>query len=119
MEENQLKSILKTNIEEINRNLGSNRLTFHQQKVTTKNMSVSGFNGRIWFNPVSDGFDISLSGKSLENQLSNKISALAGRDCDGFKQVNSNKGIKKQPYWRFSDPKYIRIVLNEYIKTSK
>jgi hypothetical protein len=65
-------------VDELNENLGSLKMKFNQQQVSTGNMSLSGGNGRVWITPCSSGCDVSLSGKSLESELSHTGSYSAG-----------------------------------------
>ena len=78
-------------------------------------MSFSGGNGRIWITPSLDGYDISLSGASLQKQMYPFMKDRVGRDCDGFKQ--RNKDLKNQPFWRVSDFELVRQAVIHYADT--
>jgi hypothetical protein len=94
-------------------------LKLNQQKVTKENMSFSGGNGRIALQPCSDGYDISLSGKSLEAEMTPFMEHLCGRACDGFKQTNKSIGKADQPFWRVKDFQFVVQAVNYYAKTRK
>ncbi len=95
------------------------QLTLHQQDVVKKHMSVSGANGRLWVSPSKGGYDISLSGLSLENALTGALISYFGREADGYKQKNSNKGFNRQPFWRTRDFNDVKIVCEMYARTEK
>jgi len=82
-------------------------------------MSISGANGRVWIQPSTAGYDVSLSGESLEKQLYTFMKELFGHECNGYKQTNNNEGTKRQPFWRTSDFKKVRAAVCHYAKTSK
>ena len=96
-------------------NAATARIQLHQQSVIRANMSFSGGNGRIWITPSLDGYDISLSGASLQKQMYPFMKDRVGRDCDGFKQ--RNKDLKNQPFWRVSDFDLVRQAVIHYADT--
>ena len=114
-----VEKLLKKIVDEINDNHGYPKILLKQQNIVKEHMSISGGNGRMWIAPNGLGIDVSLSGISLENELQPKMSSLFGRDCDGHKQVNSNTGIIRQPYWRTEDFNQIRKAIETYAKTNK
>lgn len=61
-----VKSKLITLVEQINENGSGAKLEFKQQDVIQENMSICGANCRLYVFPTSTGYDVSLSGKSLE-----------------------------------------------------
>lgn len=107
---------LQNLVERLNKDLGVN-LQLNQQKVTKEHMSISGANGRLWISPTQDGYDVSLSGKSLEKQMVPTLERFFNRQRDGYKQANSNTGIYTQPYWRTNDFKDVEQVAALYAKT--
>ena len=94
-------------------------LVLHQQKITKKHISVTGANGRLWVSPSIGGYDISVSGKSLEKELVPTLKSYFGRCADGYKQKNANKGFMHQPFWRTSDFQDVQAVCQMYMKTAK
>lgn len=83
----------------------SGELAFYQQRVAKGNMSVylTQGNGRIYVQPSTSGCDVSLSGQVIEGEMHPFMRELFGKECDGFKQLNRNKGWAKQPFWRTDD----------------
>ena len=107
MNENEIKERLHEVVAEVNASdlLKAGELAFYQQKIATGNMSIyltQGI-GRIYVQPCSSGCDISLSGKVIEGEMYPFMRKLFGKECDGFKQLNRNKGKKDQPFWRTPD----------------
>ncbi|NEX11348.1 hypothetical protein CR161_00145 [Prosthecochloris sp. ZM] len=93
-------------------------LAFHQQRVTTGNLSVyltKGI-GRIYVQPNSSACDVSLSGKVIEVEMYPFMRELFGDECDGFKQTNRNKGWLKQPFWRTADFGKVRECIRYYAR---
>ena len=105
--------------DEINAHHGSEKVAFNQQDAEKANMSFSGCNGRIWIQPAPERYDVSLSGKSLEAQLTEPFNRLFGKPFDGYKQPNANKGTYTQPYWRTSDFELVRQAAFKYADTRK
>jgi hypothetical protein len=71
-------------------------LKVNQQRVCKEHLSFSGANGRMYVHPLSGtGYHLSLSGKSVEQQLLAQITALFGRHI-GYKQT---KPEPNNPYW--------------------
>ena len=107
MTANEIRSRLFELVEEVN--VGklpkACDLAFHQQLVRTGNISVYLMQGpgRIYVQPNSSGCDVSLSGQVVEGEMYPFMRELFGKECDGFKQRNRNKGWNKQPFWRTSD----------------
>lgn len=117
MKQKILKNELLEFIHAINTSSGDPKLVFNQQDVVRENMSISGCNGRIWISPSSEGYDVSLSGISLEREMYGYMRALFGHECTGYKQRNANKGFKRQPFWRTSDFHKVESVIERYAKT--
>ncbi len=113
-----LKNKLIALVEEINNNTKTT-ISFNQQSKKKENMSLSGGNGRMWIQPSPEGYDISLSGISLEKNLTPYMEKLFGKPCDGYKQTNNNIGIIRQPYWRTDSFKLVSQAAYEYSKTVK
>ncbi len=89
-------------------------IQFHQQKVTKENMSFSGGNGRIWIQPFHSGYDICLSGKSIEKQMYKFMCDLCGQNHTGYKQT---KPEPHAPFWRVDDFKLVEKAVYNYAKT--
>ena len=111
-----LKSKLVDLVTELNDSNDLN-LKFNQQVKTIENMSISGANGRLYINPSSVGYDVSLSGKSLEKNLHGLFKELFNEDCTGFKQSNKNTGIITQPFWRTDNFSLVKKAVLLYSKT--
>jgi hypothetical protein len=118
MNENNARKLLIDIVKEINTFQGSLKITFNQQARQKKNMSFCGGNGRLWVQPVTEGYDVSLSGKSLEKQMYGFMSNLCDRECDGYKQTNMNKGKKENPFWRVADFDKVRKAAYYYAETN-
>jgi len=101
-EEIACKQLLKL-VEEINQSNSNYKIKFNRQVKQTKNMSFSGANGRLAVQPSSVGYDISLSGESIQKQMYGFMRNLCGKECDGYKQLNTKLGKYDQPYWRVAD----------------
>ena len=97
---------------------GQYNIQLHQQNVHKHHLSFSGGNGRIWISPKAEGYDISLSGKSLERQMYPFMRDLCGRECDGYKQTNERLGKKDNPFWRVSDFELVKKAVFRYASTS-
>ena len=82
-------------------------------------MSFSGGNGRIWIQPVSGSYDVSLSGKSLTAELQPQLESLFGAVCKGHKQPNERTGKLEQPYWRTENLSLVEKAVHLYSKTRK
>ncbi|MEZ8820350.1 MULTISPECIES: histidine kinase [unclassified Vibrio] len=94
-------------------------LVLHQQQITTKNISLSGANGRVWVSPCQGGYDISISGISLENDMTARLTSYFGRNPDGYKQRNATRGFERQPFWRTSNFLNVEVVCEMYAKTTQ
>ncbi len=94
-------------------------LKFHQQQKTEGNMSFIGGNGRLYVQPSSLGYDISLSGKSLEKEMYPFMRELCGSECTGYKQPNRSIGKKNQPFWRVESFELVKEAVYRYSKTIK
>mgnify|MGYP000016414442 CR=1 FL=1 len=111
-----LKSKLIALVNELNES-STLILKFNQQVKTLENMSISGANGRLYINPTNVGYDVSLSGKSLEQNLHNAFKTLFNEDCTGYKQTNRNTGVITQPFWRTDDFSLVKQAALLYTKT--
>jgi len=91
-------------------------LAFDQQQVTTANMSVrlTHGTGRMYVQPSRSGCDVSLSGLVVEGEMYPFMCELFGRECNGYKQRNSNKGWAKQPFWRTADFSKVKEAIRWY-----
>jgi len=95
-----LKNKLTSLVEEVNQSKANHSIKFNQQAKKKENMSLSGANGHMWIQPSSEGYDVSLSGQSLEINLSPAMEKLFSKPCDGYKQTNNDTGKITQPFWR-------------------
>lgn len=111
-----LKSRLAALEREINSS-GQYNIQLHQQNVHKHHLSFSGGNGRIWISPNSEGYDISLSGKSLASQMYPFMRDVCGRECDGYKQTNERLGKKDNPFWRVNDFALVSASVHHYART--
>ena len=98
------KKMLERLRDEIEQSTGK-VLTMTQQTVARKNMCFKGGNGRIWIQPTNDYWDVSLSGQSVEAELTPVFQKLFGRVNDGFKQT---RPILMQPFWRTTDFRQVK-----------
>ncbi|HHX8502022.1 TPA: histidine kinase [Vibrio diabolicus] len=113
-----LYSLLTKEVESLNSELNI-ALVLNQQEKVKKHISLSGANGRLWVSPSSGGYDVSISGASLERKLLPVLKAHFERKPDGFKQKNSNKGFLRQPYWRTGNFGDVQYACELYAHTSK
>ena len=93
---------------------GDNLIQLHQQDRTKGNLSFSGREGRIYVQPISEGYDISLSGKVLEEDMFPFMADLCGTPQDGYKQTRPNF---RQPFWRTPNFDLVRKAVIHYSKT--
>lgn len=119
MTADQIKSRLLDLVAEINKASGAegNELHFHQQQKVEGHISVKKdrASGRIYVQPSNYGCDISLSGVVLEKEMYSYMKGLFGKECDGYKQRNRNKGWEKQPFWRTDDFSKVREAIWYYV----
>lgn len=94
------KRRLEELIKEVNSLSTTNKVELHQQKVLEQHLSIIGGNGRLCVEPVSNGYDIGLSGKCLENKMYRFMCDLCQKECTGYKQTNQRIGKKDLPFWR-------------------
>lgn len=83
---------------EINAALQQDIFFADQQKVSKKNISLVGGNGRLYIRPAKGGYHVSLSGKSLVQRMYPFMAELIGRDCDGYCHPDN-----VQPFWNVPD----------------
>lgn len=83
------------------------KLKLSNQKVITTNMSVQGYSGRLWFNPLKQTYHISLSGESLTKAMTPFMINLFG-------PITGNKQAYGQPYWSSSDLTKITLAVSFY-----
>ena len=87
-------------------------LEFHQQDVSKMNMCVRGMKGgTLWVQPHQDWYDISLSGQSLTNNMTNFMEMTFGNK-KGNKQ--SKPEPSHQPFWRVTEFKSVEIAVYRY-----
>lgn len=73
-------------------------LEFHQQRIDKTHMAIKGGNGTLWINPKKKGYDIGLSGQSLENEMYDFMVNLCDSKHQGYKQTK-----ERLPFWRVDD----------------
>ncbi|ELA7884164.1 histidine kinase [Vibrio parahaemolyticus] len=112
-----LYSLLAKEVESLNSKLNKT-LALNQQDKVKKHISLSGANGRLWVSPSTGGYDVSISGASLERTLLPVLTAHFKRRPDGYKQKNSNKGFLRQPYWRTNNFGDVQYACELYANTS-
>jgi len=112
-----LKNKLTSLVEEVNQSKANHSIKFNQQAKKKENMSLSGANGHMWIQPSSEGYDVSLSGQSLEINLSPAMEKLFSKPCDGYKQTNNDTGKITQPFWRTDSFKLVTQAAYKYAKT--
>lgn len=100
MDINITKKKLKDLVAKINAQHPAIGLAYHQQDVSKKNMCVEGCNGKIWIEPMSNWYDISLSGQSLTLEMTSYMNQEFGEKT-GNKQ--SKPEPSHQPFWRVDD----------------
>jgi len=109
--------ILKKNLRRLEDDLNDSgaSIELKQQDKIKANLSFIGGDGRIYINPASDEYDISLSGRSLQKNMLKFMTDLCGRIPDGYKQT---KPEPHQPYWRVSNFALVEKAVIHYSKTS-
>ncbi len=108
-----LEKQLRNLVSESNSDVGFEKLKFNQQSVRRENMSLTGGNGRIWIQPSAIGYDVSLSGKSVEKELYETFKHIFGATHTGYKQSGS------QPFWRTENFSLVKKAVHAYSQTEK
>ncbi|PML05254.1 hypothetical protein BCT86_13035 [Vibrio breoganii] len=98
---------------------GYSSIKLHQQNKRKENMSLEGGIGRLYVQPSANGYDVSLSGASIEHLMTKQLEELFGRIPDGYKQTNATKGFKKQPYWRTDNFSHVEVVSEMYARLGR
>jgi predicted HNH restriction endonuclease len=111
MDINITKKKLIDLVVKINEQHPSIGLAYHQQDVTKKNMCVEGCNGKMWIEPMSNWYDISLSGQSLTLEMTGYMKQEFGEKT-GNKQ--SKPEPSHQPFWRVDDFKLVEKAVFRY-----
>lgn len=111
-----VKARLNWLVSQLNR-AGGCHMQLHQQRVTLKHISLTGGNGRMYVVPTADAFDVVLSGASLTQELSPFMTELTGKPCTNYKQRNSKKHQRREPFWRLADFALVEIAVTQYSKT--
>lgn len=119
MHEEFVSTQLKKLVDEINSSNSNFKIKFNRQLKQTKNMSLSGANGRLYVQPSLTGYDISLAGQSIQELMYPFMRDLCGKECDGYKQLNSKLGKKNNPFWRVVDFALVKKAAYHYAATSK
>lgn len=119
MNEEILSKKLEELVEQINASNSIYQIEFNRQSQATEKMSLSGANGRLGVSPSGVGYDISLSGKSIQHQMYGFMRDLCGKDCDGYKQLNTRLGIKNEPFWRVANFSTVIEAAFRYARTAK
>ena len=108
------KSRLHQLVDEINKDAGYNKVRFHQQRVRKAHMSIEGRNGRLTVKPTQKGWDLGLSGQSLEKEMYEYMCRLTG------KQKHDKFGFPNRqamPIWEVNDLKLVDKAVRHYSKT--
>jgi hypothetical protein len=114
MNEDTFAEQLKNLINEINLSEPNHEIKFNRQARITSRMSLTGGNGRLGVYYSANGqHKVSLSGVSIEQELSFFMKKLCGKKSDGFIQSES------QPYWKISDFSLIKKAAYHYATTNK
>ena len=102
-----LKNKLLSLKDEVNQAAGKEILSFNQQSKVQENMSYSGCNGRLWIQPSIEGYDISLSGASVEKELAAIEKKIASRKSRLASSSKSSQGelddTQKQLYRKYTE----------------
>ena len=109
--------ILKTKLELLQAELvasGAKNIQLNQQAIKKANLSFSGGDGRIYIQPSSVGYDISLSGQSLQKAMFGFMTDLCGGNPDGYKQT---KPAPHAPFWRVSNFALVEKAVRRYSQT--
>jgi hypothetical protein len=117
MEIESLKKHLQKVVDIVNFSSPFYDLKLGQQLVIKGNIRINGANGTLWVQPSKFGFDISLSGRSLEEQMSSFMEELFSKKCDGYKQRNKRLGKKDTPFWCTDDFENVVKAVFQYAKT--
>ena len=97
------KKQLQQLVDFVNSQSPDKRVKFHQQDKIKKHMSIKKgkrIDGRLCIQPTSNGYDIALSGKSLEKEMYGFMRDLCQSECSGYKQPNKKIGKLDFPFWR-------------------
>jgi len=97
------KKQLQKLIDIVNSLSPENHVEFNQQDITKRNMSIVGGNGRLTIQPTLKGYDIGLSGKSIQKDMYEFMRDLCKSECTGYKQTNKTIGKQDLPFWRVDD----------------
>ena len=110
------KKQLKRLVDKVNSSLQFKKLSFNQQVVIKKHMSITGGNGRLCIQPTSKGYNVGLSGKPLENEMYNFM-------CDVLKKERPDKygfpASESLPKWEVKNFEDVRTIVLQYAKTNK
>jgi hypothetical protein len=109
----ELEFKLRELVKEINASINPH-VSFDQQRKKKEHMSLIGCNGRMFILPTSTGYDVSISGMSVEKNLYPFLKDLFGKDCDGYRQPNS-----RVPKWKTDDFDLVKQAALIYAKTTK
>lgn len=101
--------------EELNAALGAPLIEPHQQKISVKNISLTGRKGeRIYVKPASGRYMIALSGNSLVARMEAFMDRLAGAKRHGYNHPH----VDREPYWYVDDYAQIREAAYFYAKAA-
>lgn len=108
---------LESLAEELNNEIGWNKLSFDDQVKVKSHMRLKGANGSLWVSPkVRGGIHVSVGGKSGERELRPLFENLFGREPDGYAQT---KPELHQAYWRVGSFDEVKAAAKIYAKTIK
>ncbi|UKA12896.1 hypothetical protein [Photobacterium damselae] len=107
-----LRKQLRKIIVEVNTEYNSNLIQDQQDEIKNNQSILKRGTriGRVWIHTSSRGYDISISGQSLEPKLRPAMVKIFGHESIGFKQS------KKQAFWSTEDLEQINQVIIEYAK---
>ena len=110
------KQQLQELVDRVNSTPQRNTLEFHQQTESKENMSITGGNGRLCIRLTTKGYDIGLSGKSLEKEMYAfmcKLTSKNHHDKYGFPAKEA------QPKWEVDNFKKVEDAVCRYASTIK
>ncbi len=87
-----------------------------QQPKRKENLSIIGAHGRLYVQPLSSGYDVSLGGQPLEDELTEKMERLFGA-IHGYK--HKHKQVGPQPFWRVKNLCDVCKAIEAYAGTKK
>jgi hypothetical protein len=98
--------------DELNAALGNPAIVPHQQKVTKKNISLTGPNSRerLYIKPAREGYFVAIDGNSLVARMEPFMERLTGRERHGY----AHPHVNRTPYWYVIDYTQVREAAYEF-----